>query len=140
MPAVSWANFDPEGQGGIILRAIYPQPRRLTRQQAVAMPLEDLRSIILEYVTRGGQLLYRHGEQELQDASTPPGGKLKAGCWHASVKTKQDSRRGCGHDRGHATSGRRAAGGFWKGLSAVTQQLNDCMPKQETAKSICRSF
>ena len=49
MPAVSWANFNPEGRGGIILRAIYPQPRRLTREQAVAMPLEDLRGLKIRF-------------------------------------------------------------------------------------------
>jgi len=30
MPAVSWANFNPESKGGIILKTIYPQPRYLT--------------------------------------------------------------------------------------------------------------
>jgi len=83
MPAVSWANFHPEGQGGVILRAIYPQPRRLTREQA--MPLDDLRLIIIEYVARGGQLLVNHSEQDLDDCSTLPGAELKVDSFRAAV-------------------------------------------------------
>jgi hypothetical protein len=89
MPAVSWANFNPEGKGGIILKTIYEQPRKLTRDQAVAMPLEDMQLIMLEFVARSGQLLVDHSEQDLQDSSTLPGAKLKVcnvemGCHQAA--------------------------------------------------------
>jgi hypothetical protein len=79
MPAVSWANFNPEGKGGIILKTIYEQPRRLTREQAKAFSLEDLQFILVEFVAKSGQLLVEHSKEVLQDSSTPPGAKFKVG-------------------------------------------------------------
>jgi len=79
MPAVSWANFNPGGKGGIILKTIYEQPRRLTREQANDLSLEDIQLILVESIAKSGQLLVEHSEEVLQDSSTPPGARLKVG-------------------------------------------------------------
>lgn len=65
-PAHSWANFDPEGNGAIVLSEVFEMPRRLTREQARQLSLHDVRSIQGEYLLRAGQLLAQNPKDDPQ--------------------------------------------------------------------------
>ena len=41
MPARSWAGFNPAGKGGVVLRALFNPPRKLTHEQCLRMSIMD---------------------------------------------------------------------------------------------------
>ena len=86
MPAVSWAGFNPAGPGGLILQAVFDQPRRLTREQTLKLSLQDVRELHEEFLIRGGHLLAQNPNEERH---SPAGMRLKVGqrffCDHSHV-------------------------------------------------------
>ena len=64
MPAVSWAGFNPAGRGGLVLKAVFEQPRRLTREQAVKLTVQDIRDFHEEFLLKSGQLLVQNPNED----------------------------------------------------------------------------
>jgi hypothetical protein len=85
-PAVSWANFDPEGNGAIVLSELFDTPRRLTREQAGKLSLQDVRSIQGEYMLRAGELLAQNPEDKT-DSPACQLLKVRIPVWRSSAKS-----------------------------------------------------
>ena len=64
VPAVSWAGFNPAGRRGLVLKAVFEQPRRLTREQAVKLSVQDIRDFHEEFLVKSGQLLIQNPDED----------------------------------------------------------------------------
>lgn len=74
MPSASWAGFNPAGRGGLILQAVFDEPRRLTKEQASKLSVQDVRDFHEEFLVRGGHLLVQNPNEDRQ---SPAGLRLK---------------------------------------------------------------
>ena len=46
MPSEGWSSFNPTSKSGIILKALFDQPRKLTHDQAQKLTLRDYCNIV----------------------------------------------------------------------------------------------